>query len=133
MFSEQVRLFGLALGTAANYRRLARHRSELHAAPPDVHDPASATVGAPIDLVRWRFNEPGTPRELLLSADSSLNDFKLMNAFDDEVVWATANGDVWSCLASDCAATKRQLGVNAYVEQSVNSGPFVVADDQYLY
>jgi len=31
-------LFGLALGAAANYRRLARHRIELHATPPEVRD-----------------------------------------------------------------------------------------------
>lgn len=31
-------LFGLALGTAANYRRLARHRLELHAVPPEPLD-----------------------------------------------------------------------------------------------
>lgn len=35
-------LFGLALGAAANYRRLARHRIELHAAPPEVRDPGIA-------------------------------------------------------------------------------------------
>jgi RNA polymerase sigma-70 factor (ECF subfamily) len=36
-------LFGLALGAAANYRRLARHRVELHPVPPEVQDPAMAT------------------------------------------------------------------------------------------
>jgi RNA polymerase sigma-70 factor, ECF subfamily len=35
-------LFGLALGAAANYRRLARHRVELHAMPPEVRDPGIA-------------------------------------------------------------------------------------------
>ena len=35
-------LFALALGAAANYRRLARHRVELHAVPPDMRDPTSA-------------------------------------------------------------------------------------------
>jgi RNA polymerase sigma-70 factor (ECF subfamily) len=32
-------IFRLALGAAANYRRLARHRIVLHAAPPEVRDP----------------------------------------------------------------------------------------------
>lgn len=32
-------IFSLALGMAANYRRLARHRTELHATPPEAHDP----------------------------------------------------------------------------------------------
>ena len=35
-------LFGLALGAAANYRRLARHRIELHAAPPEARAPELA-------------------------------------------------------------------------------------------
>lgn len=32
-------IFNLALGMAANYRRLARHRTELQATPPEAHDP----------------------------------------------------------------------------------------------
>lgn len=36
-------IFGLALGAAANYRRLARHRTELCATPPEACDPS---VGA---------------------------------------------------------------------------------------
>src|SRR3954470_22857324 len=33
-------LFGIALGLATNYRRLARHRVDLMAEPPELSDPA---------------------------------------------------------------------------------------------
>jgi hypothetical protein len=87
-----------------------------------------------VSLVRWKYAEPGAARETVLNNDTSLYEAAYMLVFDAEVVWATIGGDLWSCRAEQCAATKRQLGVKAYIDFAMNyrNGP-IAADDQYLY
>jgi hypothetical protein len=81
------------------------------------------------DLVRWRYAEVGISREVLLTGDASFDKCTFMRVFDGEVVWATVNGDLWSCLAEACAATKRQLGIDG----DVDHGNSITADEQYIY
>lgn len=81
------------------------------------------------DLVRWRYADAGAQRELLLTADATFDSSMFMRVFDGEVVWGTSDGNLWSCLAENCAATKRQFGVDG----NVDYGRSIASDEQYIY
>jgi hypothetical protein len=90
---------------------------------------ANSTLSRPINLVRWRYTEAGAARELLLTNDATFDGCTFIEVFDGEVVWGTSEGNLWSCLAEDCVATKRQFGVDGVAEY----GNSIVADEQYVY
>lgn|GEM_PF-2803411 len=78
---------------------------------------ANATLGcdtcaAGIAIARWQHASPGAAREWVLMNDEDLTDLSHLRVYGGEVIWGSANGNLWSCLASDCATSKRQIGVN---------------------
>jgi hypothetical protein len=78
---------------------------------------ANATLGCDtctpgIAIARWQHATPGAAREWVLMHDADLTDLIHLRVFDGEVIWGTANGNLWSCLANDCSASKRQIGVD---------------------
>lgn len=90
----------------------------------------SSTNGTPgIELARWRYAEAGAPRELVLTADPTFDSCTFMRVFDGEVVWGTGDGNLWSCLAKNCAASKRQFGVDG----NVDYGRSMASDEAYIY
>ncbi|HEY5961628.1 MAG TPA: hypothetical protein VIV60_33945 [Polyangiaceae bacterium] len=86
------------------------------------------------DLVRWRRDDASAERELILVDDVDFHNRSFMQLFDGEIVWGSNDGNLWSCLAEDCAATKRQFGVDGPI-RSFDGGPTssIVADDQFIY
>lgn len=87
-----------------------------------------------IDLARWRRDEVGGESEWLMVDDANFDRADFIRGFDREVVWGGYNGNRWSCLAEDCAATKRQFGVNGFRDASRRGlSYFPVADDRFIY
>ncbi|HET7544847.1 MAG TPA: hypothetical protein VFK05_33500 [Polyangiaceae bacterium] len=64
-----------------------------------------------IAIARWQYATPGAAREWVLMNDADLTDLIHLKVFGGEVIWGSADGNLWSCLANDCSASKRQIGV----------------------
>jgi hypothetical protein len=64
-----------------------------------------------IAVARWQHSVAGAAREWVLSHDADVADLIRLKVFGGAMVWGTATGDLWSCLADRCSASKRQIGI----------------------
>jgi hypothetical protein len=72
-----------------------------------------------IAVARWQYSAAGGAREWILKGDADVADLVHMRVFGGEVVWGTATGNLWSCVADRCSTSKRQIGVeDAWVRSS---------------
>jgi len=89
-----------------------------------------------IAVARWRSSQDGAAREWVLSNDADLADLLSLRVFGGEMVWGTAGGELWSCLADRCSTSKRQIGIQnarsvfAPVRQPLD---FVAIDEQAIF
>jgi hypothetical protein len=86
---------------------------------------ANNDTGA-LNIARWNYLEEGAAKESILDEgpSSGWDPRSGLRAFGGEL-WYSRPGGTWSCLADDCANTKRFIG---------GFGPISpVADDQNIY
>lgn len=87
-----------------------------------------------VTLMRWRLDEPSAVAEQVLGQDATLDALVFIRVFDGEIVWSTTTGDLWSCRAENCQATKRQMGVQSNVASGQpRGGESVVGDAEFIY
>jgi len=94
-----------------------------------------------IAVARWQRSAAGAPREWVLMNDADVTDLIHLRVFGGEVIWGTANGNLWSCVADHCSVSKRQIGVDDATSKVIPKTialpsvewQFVAVDEQAIF